>query len=143
VESAHIVHIFDSGTTDDGRPFLVMELLTGEDLRSVLKREGRAPLEDVVHVMGQVLRALARAHAAGIIHRDLKPDNIFLCRRDDDPMFVKIVDFGISKITRRMATADTLTRRGSVLGTAFYMSPEQAQAFPDIDGRTDLYSAGA
>jgi eukaryotic-like serine/threonine-protein kinase len=143
VESAHIVHIFDSGSSGDGRPFLVMELLTGEDLRSALKREERVPLDDALHITAQVLRALARAHAAGIVHRDLKPDNVFLCRRDDDPMFVKIVDFGISKITRAGATADTLTRRGSVLGTAFYMSPEQAQAFPDIDGRTDLFSVGA
>ena len=120
-----------------------MELLQGEDLRSVLKRDGSLPLPEAVHVVGQVLRALARAHAAGIVHRDLKPDNIFLCRRDDDPMFVKIVDFGISKVTRRETSADTLTRRGMVLGTAFYMSPEQAQAFRDIDGRTDLYSVGA
>lgn len=143
VESAHIVHIFDSGTAEDARPFLVMELLSGEDLRARLRREGTIPLEEVVHIAGQVLRALSRAHAAGIVHRDLKPDNIFLCQRDDDPMFVKIVDFGISKVSRKTVTADTLTRRGVVLGTAFYMSPEQAQAFRDIDGRTDLYSLGA
>lgn len=143
VESAHIVHIFDSGSSEDGRPFLVMELLSGEDLRSRLKREGRLPVADAIHITGQVLRALARAHAAGIVHRDLKPDNVFLCRRDDDPTFVKLVDFGISKITRRETTLDTLTRRGVVLGTAFYMSPEQAQALRDIDGRSDLFSVGA
>ncbi len=143
VESAHIVQIFDSGTSEDDRPFLVMELLQGEDLRAVLRREGKLPLPDAIHVGGQVARALARAHAAGIVHRDLKPDNVFLCRRDDDAMFVKIVDFGISKVTRREITADTLTRRGTVLGTAFYMSPEQAQAFRDVDGRTDLYSLGS
>jgi len=143
IESAHIVHIFDSGTAHDGRPFLVMEYLAGEDLRARLKRDGRLSVADAIHVTGQVLRALARAHAAGIVHRDLKPDNVFLCRRDDDPIFVKLVDFGISKITRREATADTLTRRGVVLGTAFYMSPEQAQALRDIDGRSDLFSVGA
>ncbi|MCC6901638.1 MAG: protein kinase [Polyangiaceae bacterium] len=143
VESAHIVHIFDSGTSADGRPFLVMELLSGEDLRAYLRREGRMPVADAIHVIGQVLRALARAHVAGIVHRDLKPDNVFLCRRDDDAMFVKIVDFGISKITRREITADTLTHKGMVLGTAFYMSPEQAQAHRDIDGRSDLFSVGA
>jgi len=76
------------------------------------------------------------------VHRDLKPDNVFLCARDDDPSFVKLVDFGISKVARaRMA--DTLTHKGTVLGTAFYMSPEQAQSFQDIDGRTDLFSLGA
>jgi eukaryotic-like serine/threonine-protein kinase len=141
IESAHIVHIFDTGSSDD-RPFLVMELLSGEDLRARLRRDARVALPEVVHIAGQVLRALVRAHAEGIVHRDLKPDNIFLCQRDDDPMFVKIVDFGISKVSRKLITADTLTRRGVVLGTAFYMSPEQAQAFRDIDGRTDLYSLG-
>ncbi|HMJ13511.1 MAG TPA: serine/threonine-protein kinase, partial [Polyangiaceae bacterium] len=142
VESAHIVQIFDSGTTEDGLPFLVMEHLQGEDLRARLRRESRLPPNDVVHIAGQVLRGLSRAHEAQIVHRDLKPDNIFLCLRDDDPVFVKIVDFGISKIVREN-TVDTLTRRGTVLGTAFYMSPEQAQALRDIDGRADLYSLGA
>ena len=103
---------------------------------------GGSSSTDALRITAQVLRALSRAHEAGIIHRDLKPDNVFLCQRDDDAMFVKIVDFGISKLARR-ATADTLTRRGTVLGTAFYMSPEQAQAFRDIDGRTDLFSLGA
>lgn len=143
VESAHIVQIFDSGVSADGRPFLVLELLRGEDLRARLRREGRLSEQDTLKLAVQVLRALSRAHAAGIIHRDLKPDNLFLCARDDDPAFVKIVDFGISKVARRRAGIDTLTRRGTVLGTAFYMSPEQAQAFADVDGRTDLFSLGA
>jgi len=141
-ESAHIVQIFDSGATDTGLPFLVMELLTGEDLRARLRREGRLSVPSALRIVSQVLRALLCAHEAGIVHRDLKPDNIFLCARDDDPSFVKIVDFGISKVARVRA-ADTLTRRGTVLGTAFYMSPEQAQSFADIDGRTDLFSVGA
>jgi len=141
-ESAHIVQIFDSGVTDSGLPFLVMELLTGEDLRARLRREGRLTVPAALRIVSQVLRALLAAHEAGIVHRDLKPDNVFLCARDDDPSFVKIVDFGISKVARARA-ADTLTRRGTVLGTAFYMSPEQAQSFADIDGRTDLFSVGA
>ena len=141
VNSAHIVQIFDAGTSEDGRPYLVMELLEGEDLRHRLKRVGRLPLEEAVVIAKQLSRALGRAHAAGIIHRDLKPDNIFICPRDDDPLFVKILDFGISKIVS--AHTDTLTRRGTVLGTAHYMSPEQAQAFADIDGRADLFSLGA
>jgi serine/threonine protein kinase len=141
-ESAHIVQIFDSGVTEAGLPFLVMELLTGEDLRACLRREGRLSVPTALRIVNQVLRALLRAHEAGIVHRDLKPDNVFLCARDDDPSFVKLVDFGISKVARAR-TADTLTRRGTVLGTAFYMSPEQAQSFADIDGRTDLFSLGA
>jgi serine/threonine protein kinase len=142
VESAHIVHLFDSGTNEDGRPFLVMELLTGEDLRSRLRREGKLPVEASVALAKQVLRALVRAHTAGLVHRDLKPDNLFLCERDDGALFVKIVDFGISKLLAT-GTLDTLTRRGTVLGTAYYMSPEQAQAFADVDGRADLFSVGA
>ena len=119
-----------------------MELLTGEDLRARLKREGRLPVAAALRIVNQVLRGLLCAHEAGIVHRDLKPDNVFLCARDDDPSFVKLVDFGISKVARAR-NADTLTRRGTVLGTAFYMSPEQAQSFADIDGRTDLFSLGA
>jgi serine/threonine-protein kinase len=142
VESAHIVQIFDDGAADDGRPFLVMEWLRGEDLRTRLKREGRLDVGVALDVATQVLRGLDRAHAAGIVHRDLKPDNVFLSRRDDDALLVKIVDFGISKVAS-LTNADTLTRRGVVLGTAFYMSPEQAQALGDIDGRTDLWSLGA
>jgi eukaryotic-like serine/threonine-protein kinase len=141
-ESPHIVQIFDSGRSEGGLPFLVMELLTGEDLRARLRREGRLEPEAAVRIAVQVLKALKQAHSAGIVHRDLKPDNVFLCRRDDEPTFVKIVDFGISKLQQRPGV-DTLTHEGAVLGTAFYMSPEQAQSFPDIDGRTDLFSVGA
>src|SRR6478752_347243 len=141
-ESPHIVQIFDSGRSEQGLPFLVMELLTGEDLRARLHRERRLDAEAAVRIATQVLKALRQAHDAGIVHRDLKPDNVFLCQRDDEPSFVKIVDFGISKVQPR-AGVDTLTHEGAVLGTAFYMSPEQAQSFPDIDGRTDLFSVGA
>jgi serine/threonine protein kinase len=141
-ESPHIVQIFDSGRSEQGLPFLVMELLTGEDLRARLRREGRLDTETCVRIGVQILKALRQAHAAGIVHRDLKPDNVFLCRRDDEPSFVKIVDFGISKL-QQSPGVDTLTHEGAVLGTAFYMSPEQAQSFPDIDGRTDLFSVGA
>ena len=141
-ESPHIVQIFDSGRSEQGLPFLVMELLTGEDLRARLRREGRLGVEAAVRIAVQVLKALRQAHAVGIVHRDLKPDNVFLCRRDDEPAFVKIVDFGISKL-QQAPGVDTLTHKGAVLGTAFYMSPEQAQSFADIDGRTDLFSLGA
>jgi serine/threonine-protein kinase len=147
VESAHIVHIFDSGTTDSGLPYIVMELLRGEDLRGRINRLGRLPSEEAVHIVAQTLRGLHRAHEAGIVHRDLKPDNVFIVDRDDDALFAKIVDFGISKMTKRAGDAagapGTLTRQGVVLGTPFYMSPEQAQAFADLDLRTDLWSVGA
>ncbi len=145
VESAHIVHIFDSGVTDTGVPYIVMELLRGEDLRARLRRLGKLPNEEAVKIVAQTLRGLHRAHEAGIVHRDLKPDNIFLVDRDDDALFAKIVDFGISKMTRRSGEVGTgtLTRQGVVLGTPYYMSPEQAQALPNLDVRTDLWSVGA
>ena len=141
IESEHIVHVFDSGTTEDGLPFLVMELLTGEDLRSRLQRDGMLPVRDATDIATQILRGLVRAHAAGIIHRDLKPDNVFLCRRDDGSTLAKIVDFGISKLSHGRS-AKTLTRRGTVLGTAYYMAPEQAQAAEGVDHRADLYGVG-
>ncbi len=144
VESAHIVQIFDSGETETGSPFIVMELLRGEDLGHRIKRLGRLELTEALHIIAHLCRGLARAHQAGIIHRDLKPDNVFLVDRDDDMSFAKILDFGISKIERRGGkVSSTLTREGTVLGTPFYMSPEQAQALGDIDGRTDLWSVGA
>jgi eukaryotic-like serine/threonine-protein kinase len=144
IESEHIVGVLDAGS-DDGRPYLVMELLRGEDLGTRLRHRRRIPVPEALHVTAQILRGLANAHEAGIVHRDLKPDNVFLVERGEDPLFVKIVDFGISKIERaKSGTAPlALTQRGIVLGTPFYMSPEQAQAFADVDSRADLYSVGA
>ncbi len=141
-ESPHIVEIFDSGITDEGVPYIVMELLRGESLASLLKREPRLSSEETKRIMVMVLRGLARAHEAGIVHRDLKPDNIFLVDRQPEPTFAKILDFGISKIERTRTTT-TLTREGTVLGTPSYMSPEQAQGESAVDARSDLWSMGA
>ncbi len=143
VESPHIVHIFDSGCTADGTPFLVLELLRGEDLRARLRREGRLSIEEAAAIIEQALRALVRTHAAGIVHRDLKPENVYLCEQDGPSILVKILDFGISKVTPAEATLDTLTHEGVVLGTAYYMSPEQARGDINLDGRSDLYGLGA
>src|SRR5690348_16623888 len=142
IESEHIVQVFDAGTTPEGLPFLVMEHLTGEDLRARLTREGQLPVADALVIVLQVLRALVRAHAAGIVHRDLKPDNVFLCARDDGSVLVKLVDFDISKL-EKATMSERLTRRGTVLGSAYYMSPEQAQASDSVDQRSDLYGVGA
>ena len=145
VESTHIVEVFDTGTTDDGRPYLVMELLRGESLRGRIRRLGRLSVDESSHIVGQTLRGLQRAHAAGVIHRDLKPDNLFVVQRDDDEIFIKILDFGISKVRRGAEGTGhgTLTRKGSVLGTPNYMAPEQAQGYADLDERADLFSVGA
>jgi serine/threonine-protein kinase len=144
IESEHIVSVFDAGT-HDGRPFIVMELLRGEDLGQRLRRLGKIDPDEAVHVIAQVLRGLADAHDAGIIHRDLKPDNVFLIDKRGDTSFVKVVDFGVSKIERPDGgTAPlALTKQGTVVGTPYYMSPEQAQAAADLDARADLFSVGA
>jgi len=141
IESEHIVHVFDAGTSADGLPFLVMELLAGEDLRARLKREGTLALPEAIRIAREVLYALVRAHRAGIVHRDLKPDNVFLCGRDDGSFQVKIVDFGISKLTHAGAS-ERLTYRGTVLGSAHYLSPEQAHGSEHVDHRADLWGVG-
>ncbi len=142
VESEHIVQTFDFGATEQGLPFLVMELLSGQDLRAKLKQQPKLGQDEALGIALQIVTALVPAHAAGIVHRDLKPDNVFLCERPGAEPRVKIVDFGISKLSRH-ATLNTLTQRGTILGTAFYMSPEQAQGLEEVDPRADLYSVGA
>ena len=143
VASPHIVRVIDFGS-DDGQPYIVMELLRGEDLGTRLARLRTVPIAEALHVVAQVLRGLAQAHAAGIVHRDLKPDNVLLVPHEGDPLFAKLVDFGISKIARLEGRASlAITQKGIVLGTPLFMSPEQAEAAPDIDARSDLYSVGA
>ncbi len=146
----HIVDVFDLGRTSDGLLFMVMELLDGESLGTLLKRTPKLPISLAVHLMSQVLSGLGAAHKHGIVHRDLKPDNIFVLGSEERPNFVKIVDFGISKVIapstpgRPNVTAKVAgTMVGSVLGTPLYMSPEQAIGqVASIDHRTDIYSAG-
>jgi serine/threonine-protein kinase len=100
------------------------------------------PIEQAVAIAEQTLRALIQTHAAGIVHRDLKPENIFLCELEGSEPLVKVLDFGISKVILPQETLDTLTHQGTVLGTTFYMSPEQAQGAPDVDARSDIYGLG-
>ena len=151
IESAHIVQIFDTGETESGEPFIVMEFLQGEDLATRLRRLGRLGVQNASSIAAQALRGLKRAHAAGVIHRDLKPHNIFLIDGEDGKTHVKIVDFGLSKLLvadgdkgsiLNASPQDALTRAGTPVGTPFYMSPEQIEALDDIDHRTDLWSLG-
>jgi len=143
VESQHIVQVFDVGQDDKLGLYLVMELLTGEDLAAVLARDKRLSADAAVRIAMQVARGLAKAHEAGVVHRDLKPANIFLSQRDDDDPLVKILDFGISKVidASRAESKLKLTRAGTVVGTPQYMSPEQAQGFA-VDERTDVWALG-
>ncbi len=144
LRSPHVVQILDHGAWQD-TPYIAMEFLEGEDLAKRLRtrlRSGRL-LEphEVVALVAQVGRALARAHAAGLVHRDLKPANIFLCR-DDDREVVKVLDFGVAKVTAMSAPtdADANTQTGAILGTPFYMSPEQARGHRNVDHRADLWA---
>jgi serine/threonine-protein kinase len=136
-----IIEVHDMGISPQGEPYLVMEYLEGESLGAVLRRNGPLDLATSCAVMEQVLLALQAAHDKGIVHRDLKPENIFFTIRPGEPPLVKLIDFGISKITRE--NIDTkLTQTGSLLGTPSYMSPEQARGDTEIDNRSDLYSIG-
>jgi len=145
IDSDHVVKIFDVGRMASGAPYLVMEYLEGCDLAQLLEREGPVfQFPRAVNFTLQILRALQTAHAAGIVHRDMKPSNCFVITKDGDPDFIKLVDFGISKVKGPdEAPAAHLTRTNSALGTPLYMSPEQARSPRDVDHRTDLYSVGA
>jgi serine/threonine protein kinase len=134
----HLVTVVDFGQAESGEPYLVMEYLEGEDLDHRLRRVGHMPIEAVVHVVRQVASALNAAHEQGIVHRDLKPGNIFLVEIPGEPDFVKVLDFGISKM---MASRTRLTNARSTLGTPLYMSPEQATGMVDeVDHRVDQWS---
>ncbi len=139
----HVVEVLDLGYGDDGAPFLVMEYLRGKSLAQLLDSEGQLAPARACKIVGQVLAALSAVHGCGVVHRDLKPDNILLTRRGADAEFVKVVDFGISKIRQEDEDPKhNLTRTGVMLGTPFYMSPEQARGIKDLDHRVDLYGVG-
>jgi serine/threonine-protein kinase len=130
------------GQTDDGVPFLALELLEGADLAQVLAERQPLPVVDVVGWVLQALEAVAEAHSRGIVHRDLKPANLFLARRRDGGEIVKVLDFGISKILALIGTAPTLTETSSILGSPVYMAPEQLRNAKTVDSRADVWSVG-
>ncbi len=139
----HVVRVIDADVSSElgGVPFLVMEYLTGRDINAELKRRGALPAGEVCLYLRQVGRALDRAHALGIVHRDLKPQNLFLTKRDDGSPLVKILDFGIAKLTDN--TSHDLTQDGAVFGTPWYMSPEQARGqTAKVGPATDLWALG-
>ena len=144
IPSEHVVRVLDLGALD-GRPFLVMELLEGEDFGARVRR-GPLPLADVADCIVQTCEALAHAHAAGIIHRDIKASNLFEHRRRDGTTLVKVLDFGISKIIAMGPNASertlTRTRDGGFLGSPPYMSPEHVRDPRNVDARADLWSLG-
>ncbi len=140
----NIVTLYTAGVTEDGVPFLVMELCRGESLDRLLER-GPLPADRAVAIVRQVVAAVAATHAAGIVHRDLKPANVILAeqRRPGAPDRVKLVDFGVAKIIAgEVGEESSLSRTGTVWGTPHYLAPEQARG-EQVDGRADLYSIGA
>jgi eukaryotic-like serine/threonine-protein kinase len=139
IQSRHAITVIDHGVTDTGRPYIVMELLSGESLQSRLERVGRLTPPETVHIVTQVSRALSVAHAARIVHRDLKPDNIFLTR-DEEGEIAKVLDFGIAKLG--LGGMPSATRTGTLLGTPYYMSPEQVREAREVDARSDIWSLG-
>jgi serine/threonine protein kinase len=141
IGSPHIVEVIDLGTAPDGAPFIVMELLEGRTLFDLLRETPQLPIARAADIGCQILSGLAAAHAKGIVHRDLKPANVFLTRFGTREDFVKIVDFGVSKIMTGEAALH-LTRTGALLGTPTYMAPEQVLGRKDIDHRVDLWAAG-
>lgn len=146
IDSEHVVRILDIGRLSNGLPFLVMEYMDGCDLGDLLEREAAGTgfaVPRAIHFVLQILRGLHAAHSAGVVHRDLKPSNCFLIARDDEPEFVKLLDFGISKNVSEGNTDQKLTQTNTGLGTPLYMSPEQARNARDANARSDLYSVAA
>jgi len=139
IGSEHIVEVLDLGNLPSGERYMVMEFLDGVSLTDRIKQQGHLPPEVLAPLLAQLLAGLGAAHEAGIVHRDLKPDNVFLVRRASGD-FVKLLDFGVSKFSA-LGDDFSMTKTGAVMGTPYYMSPEQARGQP-IDPRSDLYSVG-
>ncbi len=140
VEHPGTVKVLDDDVTEDGSPYLVMELLEGETLDGRMRRLGGSlPASDALGMLDQLLSVLVAAHAKGVLHRDLKPENLFLTLDGT----LKVLDFGIARL-RESASADSATRTGTVMGTPAFMAPEQARGLhSEVDARTDLWAAGA
>jgi serine/threonine-protein kinase len=148
LKSEHVVRVFDVGIGELGHgvgPYMVMEFLEGEDLSTTLERRGPLPLGEAAELLLQACEAVGEAHSVGIVHRDLKPANLFVIRRPDGSPFIKVLDFGISKIVDELAEseAQSLTGTRSTLGTPVYMSPEQVRSAKKVDARTDIWALGS
>jgi serine/threonine-protein kinase len=145
IRSPYICDIYDSGKLEDGRPFLVLELLEGESLYERMTKIRWLDAEATITIVTQTCRGLTKAHAASIVHRDLKPENIFLTKDEEGAMLSKILDFGLAKFYAPMDNAGPqarLTREGAVFGTPAYMSPEQVRGQGAVDHRADLWALG-
>jgi serine/threonine-protein kinase len=143
IQSEHVARVTDVGRLDNGAPYMVMELLRGRDLEVLLRERGPLPLTDVADYLLQAGEAIAEAHGLGIVHRDLKPGNLFLTERADRSSCVKVLDFGISKLTNASSSGDQgMTSTTAIMGSPLYMSPEQLMSARDVDMRTDIWALG-
>jgi serine/threonine-protein kinase len=144
IKSEHVAKVSDVGTLPDTTPYIVMEYLEGADLSDVLAQRGPLPVDDAVELVLQACEAIAEAHSLGIVHRDLKPANLFLTHRADGTPCIKVLDFGISKVTHPGTSQEeaALTHTTSIMGSPLYMSPEQLRATRGVDLRTDIWSLG-
>jgi serine/threonine-protein kinase len=143
IQGEHVARVLDVGMLESGAPFMVMELLEGQDLAGELRARGKLSVEDAVEYILQVCEALAEAHALGIVHRDLKPANLFKTRRGDGSALIKVLDFGISKAVCAEDQAPiSLTASHDLIGSPPYMSPEQVRRPKSVDARSDIWSLG-
>ncbi len=140
IRGEHVARVIDVGSFDDGTPFMVMEYLEGHDLAKELELKGPLSFTDLARYVLETCEALAEAHAAKIVHRDLKPSNLFLAEQPDKQAIIKVLDFGISKLEDKPTAG--LTKTSALMGTAFYMSPEQLTTPKDVDHRSDIWALG-
>lgn len=143
VKHPGVVAVFDVLSTGNGFSVLVMDRLEGVSLRQHLREQGSLPSQEVQELFSQILEALSAAHRMGIVHRDLKPENVFLTRNEHGQVQVKLLDFGVAKLlTAHFADSAGLTKSGTLVGTPYYMAPEQAFGASDLDQRADLWAVG-
>jgi serine/threonine-protein kinase len=144
IRGEHVARVIDVGSLDGGAPYIVMEYLEGKDLSALLTERGPLPITDTVSYVLQACEALAEAHNAGIVHRDIKPANLFLAATADRSHIIKVLDFGISKSMDQdpHSPSGSLTRTSAVLGSAFYLSPEQLISAKTVDQRADIWALG-
>lgn len=142
ITSEHVARVTDVGALESGAPYIVMELLEGSDLSARLRESGPLPVEQAVEFVLQACEAIAEAHSLGIVHRDLKPANLFVVRRKDGSQSVKVLDFGISKVQKSTLGDLGGTKTSVIMGSPFYMSPEQMRASKDVDPQSDIWALG-
>jgi hypothetical protein len=142
LRSEHVARVTDTGTLENGAPYIVMEYLEGADLGAQLAQNGPMPVGFAAECIVQACDAVGEAHSHGVIHRDLKPANLFLTQRPDGSPLVKVLDFGISKASASAEEGMAMTKTGAIMGSPLYMSPEQLRSLKTVDARTDVWALG-